>query len=415
MFLSAAELTAPITGQYFESSVYRNILSMLDALETIRKEMFAETQTLSLSFTAALGPGQTAIGYAINKGAPIAYKNSQNAWRWYAQPLFIGKRVYPPRLFSYGLFARKPPPIPGENTSEARFDMALMNLRSISLDLKARIRGLEWELNRVHLPMVDDLRKWAIDVDSYIRNLPSRHTRIDAPPHVWGEDASADLIAKRRRARIVANKANDKTRITGHTIALQLVQLKAWLTTMREKVKERDRTDQAAMIALEKQRKAEAAAAEHARQEAIAASEKERARTAAPALEADRKARAAAATAAAAAELARLEAAIAAAKQHAEQETKVKFPPPGAPDKTMIPIVARPGEETKKYQVAVPVKPAEKMIAEPGQPAEETKVYTVTLPAQTGKATPAPAATKAGPGAGLFILGTVAAGLIFTM
>jgi len=227
--------------------------------------------------------GTASVGYAISKGAP-KYGNYRS-FMWLVTPVFLGQRFDGANSDQAGvlwLLRRYPDlarlkaeaPTPDARTwnaiasdvqkmiagrgspsvlqwysqwntpryfstivlqemafSSRRISEALMNVRSISLDLKARIRNIEWELNRVHLPMVDDLRAWVTEIDIHIRKLPTNAGRLDHGV------------------------------IRAYEVALSLNKLKSWIKIMREKIKARAASDTTA-IAKREQHKIAAAAAE---------------------------------------------------------------------------------------------------------------------------------------------------------
>jgi len=269
MLLSAA-LDKPITTQYFESSVYRNILDMIATLNQINTKLRDEMVVIAwlrggpvniyiqqyeeISKVFLYGPGKLAYAYAHSKGFRI-----KNDWiDWF--------------LFTAKLRGINVSKIPWRNSfdkgpvasmySSTRVNRAFMNARSFSLDLSSTVRTLQWELNRVHLPMVEGLRNWSNIINNYVYDLPSRIPDLPAIINRDSDIPQVDLASV------------DRGRIAAVNAAEQLNKFNTWLQTMRQQVIKRDRTDQAALIAIEKQKTAEAKAArlkEQARRAKIAA------------------------------------------------------------------------------------------------------------------------------------------------
>jgi len=246
MYLSA--LTDPVTQKYFESSVYRNLLGMIATINEIHDRLWLYSKISILTSNPLviyecdgnnvyhpMSPSDKTRVFAIGRGAPFyGGGRTSKAWYWLVTPLTHGKRIETVKFPTFYNFTK--------------LNQALMNFKTVSLDFKARIRGLEWELNRVHLPMVDGLLKWASTIDDYVASLPNGIREI--PRRGCSDDGFKSY-----------ELSLDNTRIASYFIALELAKMPAWLTTMKAKVIERDRTDQAALIAIEKQKTAEAKAA----------------------------------------------------------------------------------------------------------------------------------------------------------
>jgi len=266
--LAAEEST--ISRDYFESSVYRNILDMLGTLNNIRQELRAEmitigsmpgeyfnfylTQKDTSTQRWLFGPGAMANGHAIKV---LGKKYGMRSW------LELMKTV------PNNPWKLEPAPVMSWNPPDDLFpsldqvQKSLMNSRSQGMDLVNRLRNLEWELNRVHLPMVEDLRKAALLMNDFIRDLPTT-----IPSHIPGKIPTENDIP------YVDVDALDRGRLASYKAAKMLRQMKAWLASMTEKIKARSEFDAAALERIAAEAAARAKAARQAEAEAKAEAER---------------------------------------------------------------------------------------------------------------------------------------------
>lgn len=273
MFLNSLSVLGAesINRDYFESSVYRNILDMLGTLNNIRQELRAEMinvaampgrtyrvtdcddDSASGTARAFLGPGKMANGHAIK-----VLGKDYGGDSWNRLMMTVPDNPWPMKLVFKSRFSLTEEPDPSW-PNPYRVDQALMNARSLSMSLLNRFRNLEWELNRVHLPMVEDLRQSALLLNDFVSDLPTA-----LPYH--GERVCLDRIPE------FDVEALDRGRLAAFKAAKMLRQMKSWLAEMTEKIKTRSEFDAAALERIA----AEAAARAKAARQAEADAEAER-------------------------------------------------------------------------------------------------------------------------------------------
>lgn len=281
-----------VDRDYFESSVYRNILDMLGTLNNIRQELREEMIVIASmpglkffssgmnsstpSYNTRMGPGKMANGYAINKlgknyefqsWIKLAQKIPDNPWKMHKRRQdYFGKEYLVDEVF------------PDQFPSVDRVEKALMNSRSMGMDLVNRIRNIEWELNRVHLPMVEDLRKVGLLLNDFIRDLPTALPTYDLVNHKSRFDVrNGPLVAYKTPIFTGGGpsvEALDRGRLAAYKAQHTLRQMKTWLAEMTEKIKTRSEFDAAALERIAAEAAARAKAERQA--EADAAAEAER-------------------------------------------------------------------------------------------------------------------------------------------
>jgi len=263
-----------IDRDYFESSVYRNLLDMLGILNNIRQELRAQMITVaampgrvyrvwdcdddSASGTARafLGPGKMALGHAIKL---LGKDYAGDSWNRLMQQ--VPDNPWPMKLEFSPRWSFGEPTDPGwPSTSEV--DRALMNARSLSMSMVNQFRNFEWELNRVHLPMVEDMRKAGLLLNDFVADLPTA-----LPYH--GERVCLDRIPE------FDVEALDRGRLAAYKAAKMLRQMKTWLAEMTEKIKTRSEFDAAALERIAAEAAARAKAARQAEADAKAEAERQ--------------------------------------------------------------------------------------------------------------------------------------------
>lgn len=186
-----------LTREWFDSSVYRNILDMLNTLDVARQNLYngALGQFISprmmqpgcLHYAGLYGP--TGLGNM----AKVRADQYRAFWGWanqftpagqatvstyIYQKIFLGTGRVPEYVKdnahvqnvlkaagyktdringNYGITC----PFGARNTAETHNERVKAGLGYSSADIVNLVRSLDWEMNRVHLPLPFNLRQWA--------------------------------------------------------------------------------------------------------------------------------------------------------------------------------------------------------------------------------------------------------------
>lgn len=230
--------TAPVvTQEYFEGSVYRNILTILRDIEDSRKKSLAAMDFIISAPGAPFdfhgvcgffrigcwhhmemgwtGPGAAANGYAHNK-------LNMDYWA-----LLVAKRKginVNPRDRADLTTKLYPGNANQIWSTPAQTDKALKDVRFYYQDFRPLIRSLELELNRVRLPMLDRLSSVVESMARYLSNMHGEFIYSPNQPDKYDSDRIAALEAE-----------------------AYLKEMQTWIVEMVQKVKERAESDAAVL------------------------------------------------------------------------------------------------------------------------------------------------------------------------
>lgn len=283
-----------LPADWFASSVYRNILDMLNTLEVARKNLYngALGQFISVrmwrpsSFDAEnggviqpLGCGQYAdLTGPSGIGNPATKQDYQAFWGWANQftpagqgtvsryiyeKIFLGTGATPGQVRqsghmqnvlkaagyvsdriggNYGITCPLGPPRSPAETHNLRVKSGL---GYTSADIVNLVRSLDWEMNRVHLPLPFNLRQWA----NHYNQFSLDNTGIGWSQRVFGlRDLQKWIVIIREKVRRAIDASNLAIKVAEQSLRDENAAI------IKEREQERIAREEARRIQIEQER-----------------------------------------------------------------------------------------------------------------------------------------------------------------